>query len=320
MFPDRVDAPFSVDVSARTWGLEPGASLREFSATAVRAESPEAFRDAVARDACGVAFHAITIAEGVARAATTLYLPRGRVANQVWISVYRNQGGKWVQLQVPSDPIPPRPANGPNLFPTFNRNYGAEHPLKILRLDLTMERIRVDPKASHLLQDEHVDDLGTAGPLDASDVRLFERYKRSDSPAVRYTAEYESVRLGGPPDLQLWLDTLARETGSPYQAMAQQVLAGYASREIEKEGRELTGGDRDRLVAAAVNPEAVDRRLLPQKPPRAENIRRARASRRFALIDTVFGSGPLGTSGYSMLFEHRGKRWVFLCVVQGWIS
>jgi hypothetical protein len=53
-----------------------------------------------------------------------------------------------------------------------------------------------------------------------------------------------------------------------------------------------------------------------EEAPAGETGRRPR----FAVVDTVFGSGNLGQSGYSMLFERRGDRWVFLFIVRGWIS
>jgi HEAT repeat protein len=309
VFPDRIVEPFSVDLSTRSPGDGPDQPLREFSATAVRSESPQAFLETVTKDGCGVAFHAIAVAEGVARVATTLYLGRGRIANQIWVSLYRNEGGQWVRM-----------LNEPNLQPTINRDYGADHPLKILRLDLAMERIRVDLNARRALENENIETPFTSGAIDASSVRLLERYKRSDAPSVKYTAEFETARLTGQPNVQLWIDTLAQQPGTPFQAMAQQVVAGYALRQIEAEGRGLAGAERDQLVAAAVSPEPVDPLLLPQLLPRAENIRQARRSSRFGLVDTVFGSGPLGMTGYSMLFERRNERWVFLCIVKGWIS
>jgi hypothetical protein len=310
VFPDRVEAPFSVALSSG-----------QFSATAVRADSPQAFLDAVANEACGVAFHAITIAEGVARVATTLYLPHGRIANQVWISLYRHQGGTWVPLQVPSHPMLHRMLNEPNLLPTINRNYGADDPLKRLRLDLTMERIRVDLKASRFLDQENIDNPGTSHSLDASYIPLLDKYKRADSLAVKYTAEYQLFKLGAPPDIQLWIDTLVQQQrGTPYHGMAQQVVAGYVSREIETEGRKLTGRHRRRLVAAALTPPPADHPPSPRQRLRPENIRDVRASRRFGLVDVAFRSGPMGGSGYSMLFERRGKYWVFLCIAKGWIS
>ena len=270
VFPNQVVAPFSVELStqAAANGPQPGG---QFSATAIRAGSPQAFLDAVAKEACGVAFHAITVAEGVARVATTLYLPRGRIANQVWISLYRNEGDQWVPLGVPRHPVLHRLPNEPNLLPTINRNYGADEPLKILRLDLTMERIRVDLKASQSLRNENLLQPDHLGDLDGSYVRLLDRYRRSDSLNVRYTAEFEAVKLTGRPDFQLWIDALAQQPGSPFQGMAQEVLAQYAVRQVDGEGKDLAGPERDQLVAAALNPEPVDRRLLPQPAPRTKN-------------------------------------------------
>ena len=46
---------------------------------------------------------------------------------------------------------------------TINRNYGPDHPLKILRLDLTMERIRVDLNdAREFLRNENREDPADA--------------------------------------------------------------------------------------------------------------------------------------------------------------
>ena len=320
VFPDRVVAPFSVELSTQAARNDTGPTREQFSATAVRLESPQAFRDAVAKHACGVAFHAITAAEGVARVATTLYLPGGRIANQIWISLYRHEGGRWVPLQVPSHPVLHRMLNEPNLLPAINRNYGADHPLKVLRLDLTMERIRVDLKASQYLHNENMEPGASSHWIDASYARLLDRYKQSDAPSVRYTAEFESARLTGEPDVQLWIDTLAEQPGTPFQTMAQQVVGDYALRLFERERVELAGVERAQLIAAAVSPEAVDPRLRPQPLPRAENIRQVQRSGRFGLVEAVFGSGNLGMSGYSMLFERRGNEWVFLCVIRGWIS
>src|SRR4051812_9903534 len=202
----------------------------------------------------------------------------------------------------------------------INRNYGADHPLKVLRLDLTMERVRVDLNASGYLADENLENPGTSTPVDSSYARLFERYKRSDSPSVRYTAEYESARLTGEPNLPLWMNVLAERPTSPFRAMALNVITPYAVEEIRRHGREVTDKERDQLVAAALSPDAVDPRPLLQQRPAAENIRHVRQSTRFGLVDVGFGSGSRGQSGYSMLFERRGDRWVFVCLTGGWIS
>src|SRR5687767_3342597 len=74
------------------------------------------------------------------------------------------------------------------------------------------------------------------------------------------------------------------------------------------------------LVAAALGPRVVNPALLPKPLPRSENIREIRRSGRFGLVTVVYGSAPLGMSGYSMLFERRGDEWSFLCVVKMWIS
>jgi hypothetical protein len=248
-----------------------------------------------------------------------LYLPQNRIANQVWISLYRNEGDRWVPLQVPPHPVLHRMLNEPNLLPTINRNYGADEPLKILRLDLTMERVRVDLTQSPRLQNENIQQPDVAGDLDASYVRLLDRYKHSDAPNVRYTAEFKSARLTGRPDFQVWIDALG-QPGSRFQGMAQQVFADYAAREFEQQRLELAGVERAQLIAAALSPEPIDPGLLPRQPARAEHIRQVRRSGRFGLVAAVFGSSPDGGHGYSMLFERRRERWIFLCTVKGWIS
>jgi HEAT repeat protein len=293
--PDRIAAPFSVALGG---------------ATAARSPSPEAFLSAVRTSGSGVAFHAITGANGVARVATTLYLPKGRIANQVWISLYRHDGKGWAPLPVPSHPVLHRLVNEPNLMPAVNRNYGQDHPLKTLRLDLTMERIRVDLNARESLHHENVDNPIGPGALDASYLPLLERYKGSDSPAVKYSAAFESARLTKQPDLDLWIAALSQQPDSPIQKLAVQVLNDHLQTRFAADGRQSAGTERAQLVTAALRPEAVEPRLVPAHLPRPENISSVRQWSRFALVDVRFGS-----SGYSMLFEPQGNRWVFLCVV-----
>lgn len=319
VFPDRIVAPFQVELSTSSARNESAAVTGRFVANALLSESTQAFRDFVAKEGSGIAFHEIRVAEGVARVATTLYLPRGQ-GSQVWIGLYRHERDRWVPLGVPSHAVPPGTNRDPNLLPTINRNYGADHPLKTVRLDLTMERVRVDLNASRDLENENLDQLRTSRAIDQSYIPLLDRYKHSDALSVKYTAEYESARLTGQPNLQLWVDTLAQQPGTAFQAMAMQVVGRYAVRQISAEGGELVGTARDELAADAVRPEPVDPRLLPKELPRTENVQRVRASSRFGLVDTLFGSGPLGMNGYSMLFERRGDRWVFLFIVGGWIS
>jgi hypothetical protein len=322
--PERVVVPFSVALSAET-SAAPGEPRRQVSATAIASESREAFLAAVAKNEYGVAIHAITVAEGIARVATTLYLPRRGAVNQVWISLYRAERGRWVRVPGPSEPVLPPMLNEfnfpteSNLMPTINRDYGASDPLKALRLDVTMERIRGDLKAIESLARGGDFSVGF-GTIDASYVPLLERYRRSDDPPERYAAEFQWGRLTGRPNVELWMDAFTNQRGTPFQTMAQQVIGTYAATQVKSEGRQLAGPERDELVTAAVNPDPVDSRLLPRQVPQQENIRRVQASARFALVDARFGTDPLGSSGYSMLFERRGERWVFLFVVGGWIS
>jgi hypothetical protein len=173
-------------------------------------------------------------------------------------------------------------------------------------------------KAADYLRNENLDDPGRSGPIDERYAVLLDRYKTSDSDPVRYTAEFESTRLTKHVNVQLWLDALAR-SGTPYQVMAQQVIASHLLRGIEAEGKEAAGIDRSELVASALNLEPVDRRLVPRELPQEADIRQVRRLRRFGLVAAVFGSGSLGLNGYLMLFERRGNRWVFLCIVKSWI-
>jgi HEAT repeat protein len=305
VFPDRVGAPFS-------------AEMPSFSATAVRSESPDAFRQWIAKSGSGVAFHAITSANGLARVATTVYVTGAGASNQLWIGLYRREGDRWVPLPAPPHVFIQGNLNGPNVRPTIRRDYGEDDPAKILRLDLLMERVRVDLTARQDLRNENRQYHNNG--MDASYVSLLERYTHSDSLSVRVAAHYEVARLTGQPDVPFWMDTLAQQSGTPHQAIAQGVIAQFAFRDLETHGREPAGAEREQLVAAALAPRAVDRALLPKSLPQTENIREVRRSGRFGLVAVVYGSAPLGMSGYSMLFERRGDDWIFLCVVKTWIS
>ena len=323
VFPDTVAAPWSIQLSARTAGL-PGQTAADVSALAFATESPQAFLDVVAKGGAGIAFHAMTMADDVARVGTTLHLrlPKGGTGSPTWIGLYKREGGSWIPLQMPaahgSHPAFYGTPTGPNLLPTINRNYGAEEPLKILRLDLTMERVRVDLRASQFLQNENLLP-GSSRAIDRSYVPLLEKYKRSDAPSVRYTAELESTKLTGQVNVQLWIDTLA-QSGTPYQAMAQQVLADHVTRQITAEGRTLAAAERDELLATLTTAEAVDPKLHPRQALLSRDVPLVRRSDRFAMIEVVFSAGPGSGSGYTMLFERRGERWVFLCVARSWIT
>ena len=145
--------------------------------------------------------------------------------------------------------------------------------------------------------------------------------------ATRFETRTRNRRFCKPPHstgagvvVQLWMNVLAERPASPFQDMALNVIAPDAVEQIRREGREVTDNERDQLVAAALTPDPIEPRLLPQRRPAVENIRRVRRSSRFGLVDDGFGSGPLGQSGYSMLFEWRGNGWVFVCVTGRRIS
>jgi hypothetical protein len=322
----RIDSDIRTIVSAqKTLLVHPHRLTPPFTAAlgpaaAVLAASPAGFLTAVRGNACGIAFHAITAANGVARVATTVYLPNGRIANQVWISLYRRAGADWVPLPVPSHPVLHELLNEPNLLPSINRNYGAPDPLKILRLDLTMERVRVDFGARSLLSlHENIDTLNF-GPLDASYVPLLERYTRADSAMVRYAAAFESDRITKQPNFDLWVGALA-ERGEPrVQDLAVTVLREYLLPRVRSAGIDVTDGERAALTLAASAPSAVDARLLPSELPRLGDVTAVRQWRQFAVVDVVFRSGGYVDRGHSMLFEHPANGWVFLCLVRQWVA
>jgi hypothetical protein len=309
VYPDRVVSPFSMELSPQV-----AASV---------APSAEAFRATIWKgDAAGVAFHEITVVDDVARVGATLYvsLPNGGVTTPIWIGLYRREGNAWLPMKVPGFHVFRYDGmlNRPNLLPTINRNYGPDEPFKRLRLDLVMERVRMDLGERHLLQHENLLP-GSSHPIDRSYVPLLERYKRSDAPSVRYVAELETTMLTGAVNVELWIDTLVL-SGTPYQEMAQQMVGSYVMSQITANGRTVTGADRDELIATAINPEAADSRLLPRQALQPGDVRLVRRTERFASIEAVVGIAPLGGSGYTMLFERRGQRWVFLCLAKIWIS
>ncbi len=253
-----------------------------------------------------MAFHAITGANGVARVATTLYLPKGRIANQVWISLYRHDGKGWAPLPVPSHPVLHRLLNEPNLMPAVNRNYGRDDPLKMLRLDLTMERIRVDLNARERLNHENQESPINHGALDASYLPLLERYKGSDSPAVKYTAEFESARLTKQPNVDLWIAALSQQSGTPIQKLAVSVLEDYLPTRFRTDGRQSLARTRStrhgrpaaRGCRAASRPCAAATAREHQRRPAMEPVRPGRCPLRFEwLLDAVGAPGKsLGVS------------------------
>jgi hypothetical protein len=183
-----------------------------------------------------------------------------------------------------------------------------------------MERIRVDLGADQYLRSENRDNPGRFEPIDGSYVGLLQRYRGSDAPSVRYTAEREVGRLTGQIELDVWIDALDRYRGSPFHGMARSVLAGYAYR-FSSQAPEVTGNERAQLIAAATTPDPLDPASRPQPLPQPANVRAVRAWNRFGTVAFIFNpEANLGASGYSMLFERRGDRWVFLTIYGGWIS
>lgn len=149
--------------------------------------------------------------------------------------------------------------------------------------------------------------------LDATYVPLFERYTQSDVPSVRHTAEFEKALLGQP-NVQLWIDALAQPDG-PIQMMARRVISSYATEQIKTEGRQLQGTARDQLVTAALKAQPVNPVLLPGPLPQRGNIRQVVAGTRFATVEVV-----LSMRGYTMVFERRGDRWIYLLSVNAWLA
>ena len=322
VFPDP-GIPDSMPLSGDTQRVRSPRGLQlptRVAATAVRSESPQAFNQGVAKSQYGVAFHVIKTAEGVARVATTIYSPARGASATTWIGLYRQNGDQWAPIPVP--PVNVRTPGGPNLVTAIQREYGTDDPLKVMALDLAMERIRVDVNARAWLGYENGDwgfSFRSRGSsyiplgLDATYVPLLERYKRSDVPSVRYTAEFESARLTNQPDIQLWLNALSEPP--PFDLMARALIGPYATNEITGRPQQFRAAERDQLVAAAIKPQPVEPRLLPPQLPRLENIGQMQVGTRFAMVDV-----GLGGRGYSMLFERRGERWVYLFMLKSWIA
>jgi hypothetical protein len=226
--------------------------------------------------------------------------------------LYRQSGDGWLPVAIPANPNPSPARSG--LWPSIDREYGADDPLKVLGLDLAMERIRADVNARQWLGWEDGDFWSSRSRiLDATYVPLFERYRQSSIPSARYTAEFESALLGLP-NIQLWMDTLEQPEGT-FQTMARRVIGPYATDQIKSDGRQLQGGARDQLVTAALKPQPVNPGLLPRQLPQRANIRQVQGGTRFATVEVA-----LSGHGYTMLFERRGERWFYLSNLNVWIE
>ena len=139
------------------------------------------------------------------------------------------------------------------------------------------------------------------GALDASYLPLLERYKRSDSPAVKYTAEFESARLTKQPNLDLWIAALSQQSGTPIQKLAV-TCAGGLSPDTIQDRRPSIRWDRTRSTRhgrpaargcrAASRPCAAATAREHQQRPAMEPVRPGRCPLRFEwLLDAVGAPG-----------------------------
>jgi hypothetical protein len=233
----------------------------------------------------------------------------------VWVSLYRDVGGTWVRLPSAVPPSPRRGVREPNLRASFNRNYGENSPLKALLLDATMERIRVEGQLDHLRDQESLIP-NQRRPLDASYIPLLERYNTPDSPpSVRFAAESALTGLGRAGAAR-WIETLEDPTRPDIDRWTASIALGPI---IDGRTQSLKGRDRKQLIAAARHPEPIDRARVPQPAPARQDIVAVKGSTQFGLVVVQLGRGD-GSRGYSMLFERRGGRWIFLCLSMEWIS
>ena len=207
--------------------------------------------------------------------------------------------------------------NEPNLYPAINRNYGAQDPLKIVRLDLLMESVRLRYAAHDGLRVESIDMPGEVLDVDRSYLPLLERYRRSESANVRYTAEFEVARLTGVPDVRVMIDAVEQQPDGPIRTNARHFLSEYIVAQFKARGTPASPSERAELVRAA---QTLEGRDVPRDLPKDEEIAAVRRWQTFALVDVRFGDGPKAQSGYSLLFERRGGQWVFICVASTWIA
>jgi HEAT repeats len=320
VFPDRVNAPFSVALSGSRQAAPPSQQAETFSATAVRSSSANAFLDAV-QSRCGVAFHAITTASGVARVASAMYCHGGSSDRYAWVTLYRRDEGRWVPLAAEGRAVSPRVRRDSNLLPTINRDYGGNHPLKFQRLDIGMEHARVNVTAPDSLSYVNRDNPIRSTQLDASFVPLLERYRRSDSAAVRFTAELELTRLTRQPNLQFWIDALSQQQDSHFQQLTRSVFREHIYPRVRNEGTELEGAARETLIESAMTVRPALSNEFPSPPPDRNEIKWVKQWTRFGVVDIhLRGQRGRSASGYSLLFERREGRWSFVGVMITWIE
>jgi HEAT repeat protein len=316
--PDATVSPLSFALEAESAGNGLDEAPGRFRARTQRLATDQLFRESLDEGAVGVRFHPIVQNNGVALVATTLTV-QGYGGGPVWVSVYRREAGSWTRLRVPAAPFRLEPTT---VMPAIDRNYGAGHPMRRVRLVNRMREIERTGDMSGRLDDLD-DDLpnGYRLALDASIMPLLEPYRQSKSLAVQYTAERQAVALGAAPNLSFWMGALEGNPAGEVFRSAVNVLGGYAKQQIASAPVTVGARDRQQLIDAMRAPVAVNPSLRPRVPPSPGDVDDIRRSQRFALIRVTFGRGlGLGGSGYTMLFERRNDAWIFLCTIDNWIS
>jgi HEAT repeat protein len=295
----------------------PGGGVGEGSNARVSSSEDE-FLAWVGKKGSGVAFHPFKEAGGAARVATSVYMPNGRVVNQAWITLYRRTPDGWSALPfVPHDWRHPS-LSDPNLRPAILKNYGAQDPLKRLRLDIAMERIRVRWNDRHF-GSENSDVPGRATRVDDTYVPLFERYRTSDSANVRTAAEFQLAYVTGHPNVRFLIDTINSGPIREIRRDAVEILARYMDKQFAAHGRPAEGPDREALIVAALVPRPIGEPGRLDAPQRSD-IAAIKTWGQYGLVELRFGEGRRAQSGYSLLFTRDEGRWVFACRLLGWIS
>jgi HEAT repeat protein len=299
---------FVVDLRGFSASFEPDAARAPVSI----ASSPAAFDDWLkkAPNGCGIAFHPVHAADGVARVASTLYSPHG--GGTSWITLHRKTASGWTAIPMP--PLEQRLVSSTtlNFYPTIERDYGGQDPLKIVRLDALMQRIDRHYSERGLLAIENVDVPDELTEVDASYVPLLQHYRTSTSANIRYAAEFELARLTGAPDVQTMILAIDEQPDGPLRRDATQILSSYMQRQFKTHGTFAAAAERADVVSALLASKGRD---VPANLPRANQVMAVRRWDRFAIADV-----RLGSSGYSALFERRGDQWVFVMVVSSWIE
>lgn len=258
----------------------------------------------------GFHFHVFKMAGGLARVATTALHSGGGFT---WIGLYQKREGVWDTFAFEPYDGRPYPGHEANLFSPFEKDYGSDDPLKIMRLDLLMERIRTSTNFPDLR--ENADIPGEGREFDESYVPLLKRYTNSDSVMIRCTAEYELARITGKPNIPFMLSVIKKEKNWAVLEPAYHSLSDYMFKNFEREGRLATKPERDVIVAVALNPRRYYAPELPTPLPKEHDIKRVRVWRNFALVDVSFGH-----QGYALLLERAKNGWRYVSTIRAWIA